>query len=657
MRREIVICFVLVALTVGVYWPVGHYPFVAYDDLDYVADNPHVKAGLTWEGMCWVFSHLTISNWHPLTSLSHLLDCQVFGLDPGAHHLVNVALHAANTLLLFVVLNGMTAKRWRSASAAGLFALHPLHIESVAWVSERKDVLSGFFFLLTLLAYVRYVEKSKVQGPRSKVWLGVALLLFVLGMMSKPMLVSVPFVLLLLDYWPLRRTGELTGSADLLSAAKELGSPNPAAKSANHTSQITNRQFRVAGAFRLLLEKLPFFILSIAFCILTLLVQRSGGAMKAAVSIPFSERAANAVVSYWVYLGKTLWPMRLAVIYPHPSLQHRFFEVWPVWQVGLLGLLLVAVTVACLVWRRQASWFMVGWLWFLGTLVPVIGLVQVGTQAMADRYTYLPLIGIFIAVVWAATELGAKVLQRSQCTVYASVAGLLLIACLIGTRHQLAFWRSTAALFKHTLAVTEDNPASRSLLAIGLESEGHIDEAIAQFTSVAAVDAQYQPHLAYLLGKQGRWQEATDHYQAAVKAAPKDSALQLGLAEALQKLGRDKEAIECLETALQIDPESVQALNNLAWIRATHPDAGLRNGAQAVRMAELACELTQYKQTIFIGTLAATYAEVGRFQEAVATGQKACDLAAKNAEQALLERNEQLLELYRRGQAYREGLK
>jgi hypothetical protein len=434
MRRVSSIGLVLVALVLAVYWPVRHYDFLCYDDPEYLTDKPLVKAGLTWPSIRYALTTSVVGNWHPVTTLSHILDCQVFGVNPGPMHLVNAAFHAVNALLLFLVLRRMTGALWRSAIVAAFFALHPLRVESVAWISERKDVLSAFFFLLTIWAYVRYVEvqspKPKVQSLKSKVqsreaegqsrepspcitdhtsrithhasrityhvsrYYLLCLLFFALGLMSKPMLVTLPFVLLLLDYWPLQRLRLPT----LI--------PQPSTRSAPPSRpQLSafNRQPSTLTA--LLREKAPFFALAAVFSGLTLFVQSRAGANVLNASFTLEDRVSNALVSYVRYLGNMFWPTDLAAIYPHPASHYYLRDQWPGWEICAAGLLLLAVSALCLCQVRRRPYLAVGWFWYLGMLVPVIGLIQAGEQAMADRYTYLPLIGPVLSLVWFLSEL------------------------------------------------------------------------------------------------------------------------------------------------------------------------------------------------------------------------------------------------------------
>jgi len=404
IRRQVCIYLGLGLLTLAVFGPTVRYSFLDYDDDAYVLTNPHVLTGLTWQNVGWAFGSTHASNWHPLTWLSHALDCQLYGRRASGHHLTNVLFHLTNTLLLFGLLQRMTGSLWRSAFVAALFAVHPLHVESVAWIAERKDVLSAFFFLLTLWAYVRYVErsegggrKSDVRGPwsfghlPSSVFYLLSVGCFALGLMSKPMLVTLPFLLLLLDYWPLRRFPFSAGKPEIRgSRGKERRSRVPAPASTLNPQPSTLP--------RLLAEKLPFLALAAASCLATAFAQKKGGAMLSLREFPFRLRLANALVSYARYLGKALWPEQLAPFYPNPV--H-----WPGWQVAGAGMLVAAASIAVIALARRAPYLFTGWFWFLGMLIPVIGLVQVGSQAMADRYMYLPAIGLFLVAAWGVPVL------------------------------------------------------------------------------------------------------------------------------------------------------------------------------------------------------------------------------------------------------------
>jgi tetratricopeptide (TPR) repeat protein len=868
---KITVCLFLAGSTLAVYWPVGRHEFLGLDDSDYVADNLKVRAGLTWSSVRWAFSEFSASNWHPLTWMSHMLDCEVFGMDPGRHHLTSVTLHIANTLLLLLLLTRLTKAFWRSTIVAALFALHPLHVESVAWVSERKDVLSAFFFMLTLLAYAKYVEvqsqkaqlgtqgslqpsitnhpTSNIHHPTSGirhpasgiqypafVFYLLALVLFALGLMSKPMLVTVPFVLLLLDYWPLHRFG----------------------------SSTLNSQFSTLR--RLLLEKLPFFVLSAASCVLTVWAQQKGSSVAGLNMIPFFTRCINSLISYFSYLQKMLWPINLAVYYPY-SHELNYGLAW------LSALILLGISVWAIGSRQSRPFLLIGWLWYLGMLVPVIGLVQVGHQSMADRYTYLPSIGFFIMVVWLVAD-WARSLEPSPflnavlrrrfvppgsdslpakgrgpsasrapvraprhapaeqralplAAVLAALSLAVLAACAVLTSIQLKTWLNTRTLFEHALKVTGQNFMAYATLGDFLEDEGKNQEALEYFRAASQLMPSYpnawfglgtalfelgnrsealkcarqglelKPndpqgvylyavallrerqwaeaerylrraielrenypeahlHLGVALQQQNRWDEAVGHFQtalkfkpegakmrlryaealyqrqdvseaitqyrAALKLQPKMSRAQLGLAEALVRSREFDEAAGLFSAVLAVNPDNARALdglgyylamrnrldeafpylvkasavsptngfiqlhlamalgnkgeiaqaiahyrlavklqpdlalamNNLAWLLATHPNADMRNGVEAVEMGERAVSATKEREPFYLGTLAAAYAEAGRFDDAVRTAQKTSALAQSLGLKELAERNERLLQEYKAGKPHRE---
>ncbi len=453
----------LVLLTLAVYLPVLTHGFIRFDDPVYVTRNPWVKAGLTWDGTAWAFTANVASNWHPLTLLSHMLDCELFGMEPLGHHLTSLLLHTASAVLLFEALRLMTGSIWRSAAVAALFAVHPTHVESVAWIAERKDVLSGFFWMLTLLAWALYVRQ-----PSRKRYAAVALSLAA-GLLSKPMVVTLPFVLLLLDVWPL------------------------------------DRKIRIK-------EKLPLFALAAASCVVTVIAQ--SGAIGMASQFPLRLRLANAVLSYVGYLGKTLFPSRLAVFYPMPA-------EFPAWKVAGAALLLASLTILAL---RAARYVTVGWLWFLGTLVPVIGIVQVGGQAMADRYTYLPTIGLFLIAAWG---LPRKVVWAAA-----------VLALAVGTRLQLRHWEDSESLFRHAAAVTERNFIAHLNLAQIHAERGERGPALEHFRTTLEIRPgmwQAQASLGNTLRRWGRPGKALPHLRNAVRLRPNDPRLRRSLAEAQQE--------------------------------------------------------------------------------------------------------------------------
>src|ERR1039458_9752842 len=540
--RPVCICWLLALATLAVFLPVAGQGFVNYDDSDYVTENAHVQSGLKWENVIWAFTTGHASNWHPLTWLSHMLDCQLFGLKAGPQHLVSVGFHIANTLLLFLLLRRMTSALWRSGLVAALFALHPLHVESVAWASERKDVLSAFFFLLTIWAYVRYVEvqspKSNVQSqgtrntlhaPRCTLHAArfylLSLSFFALGLMSKPMLVTMPFVLLLIDYWPLRRSG------------------------------ATRRESQPLAGLLLLLEKVPFFVLSVASSVITFLVQRKGGAVSTALT--FGERIANALVSYVRYIGKTFWPKNLSILYPHPG--H-----WPAWQVMVSAGLLLVVSAAVVLMAQRRPYLVVGWLWFCGTLIPVIGLIQVGIQSMADRYTYVPLIGLFIMLAWGIDELMPA--RPWRCSALAIGAALLLTACGFLTERQIRFWRDSEALFGHAVKVTRDNYLAYNNLGYYLNNQGRTAEAMENYRQALKINSAYDDalnNLGYALAGQKKYAEAIPLYEAALRVRPRHAEVHNNLGNALSETGKIDEAIQHYLIALQEKPDHADAHNNL----------------------------------------------------------------------------------------------
>ncbi|MDB6110057.1 MAG: Tetratricopeptide 2 repeat protein, partial [Pedosphaera sp.] len=533
LRQNWVIGALLALITCFAYWPVVHFPFVNYDDYDYVFQNAHVNHGLSWNNARWALTSTDACNWHPLTWISHMVDCQFYALKAGGHHVTSLLLHVANSLLLLGVLFRMTGKRWASAFVAALFAWHPLHVESVAWVAERKDVLSTCFWLLTMAAYLHYVAKRSVSRYL------LVVVLFALGLMSKPMVVTLPFTLLLLDYWPLRRI------ADCGLRLPETASSTPIATKPLPLGQLV-------------LEKVPLLLLSAASSVITYLVQQQAGAIIVSSDLPLGLRVANALVSYCLYLGKAFWPTPLAAPYPHPG-------EWPMGTVVGAVLFLLIFTAAALAQRRSRPYLIVGWLWFLGVLVPAIGFVQVGGQGMADRYAYIPLIGVLIMVAWGVPDLLGQWPRREWAFGLGSAAALA--GCLLLTRTQVQYWSDSEVLFRHALAVTKDNPLAHTCLGTALSEKNKTDEAIAEYEKAlklepALGDAQH--HLGVALTKQGRTKEAIGHLELALKAWPTLAAGHYDLGIALGLEGRTEEAIAAYEKTLQLRPEYPHAHYNLA---------------------------------------------------------------------------------------------
>ena len=550
------ICLLLALAVFLVFGRILGHEFINYDDGEYFTANPIVLRGLTSQGVIWAFRTDCASNWHPLTWLSLMFDAELFGTGPVGPHFTNLLLHAANTVLLFLLLIRLTGGRWRSAFVAALFALHPLHVESVAWVAERKDVLSGLFFMLTLLMYARYAEwKSKGAGPGTagnfsvhsldlRPWSRdyvLALLFFALGLMSKPMLVTLPLVLLLLDYWPLRR-------------------------------------FEHSSRWHLVREKLPFFALSIASSVVTVVVQK--GAVQPLTHLTLGIRAVNAAVAYVRYLYKMFWPFNLAIPYPH----HGY---WPFWLLGLSAALLLGASLVAVRQGRRFPFLVTGWFWYVGMLVPVIGLVQVGMQSMADRYTYLPLIGVFIVLAWTGAELAER--WRLPRAVAGSVALLLLAACATRTVDQLRFWRNSDTLFRHAVAVTRGNDVAWYNLGEYHFNRKQINEAIACYRNAVEIRSNYDDalnNLGVALAVKGNLDEAVVRIRQAIRCRPNKADAHYNLGNALVLQNQLDEAVVAYTEALRLRPDYPEAHNNLANVLFTqqHRDAAAQHYREALRL-------------------------------------------------------------------------
>ncbi len=543
-KRSPILCLVLVLLTLSVYNSVIHNGFTNFDDNLYVTDNVHVRAGLGWSTIKWAFTSFDAANWHPLTWLSHALDCQLFQLNPIGHHYVNVLLHAANVLLLFLLLQWATGVTWPSFMVAALFALHPVNVESVAWVAERKNVLSMFFFLLTLHTYGWYVRRVSVRR-----YLPVAAL-FALGLMAKPEVITLPFVMLLWDYWPLQRInfGILSSRFPVLSSRPFL-TERPAGDSEGANAPVA-RSFTY-----LFLEKVPLLFLCAASAVVTILAQRAGHAVRGA-----SERVrfGNALVAYVRYLGKAFWPSRLAVVYPHLG------RLLANWEIVASAALLIAITAGVLYWGNSRRYLVVGWFWFLGTLVPVIGIIQVGVAAMADRYAYIPYIGLFICVVWGIAEIAQEYGIRP---LWLAVPAILILATLGAlTRRQVAYWRDSETLWRHTLSVTNRNYLALDGMAYTLVREGRTEEAIVQFKAAESLHA-YTPakmiELGVLEQTSGHAQDAIQEYARALDASEDSKARSVALSwlgSAFTKTGQIERARQSYVYALKENPDNTAAL-------------------------------------------------------------------------------------------------
>jgi protein O-mannosyl-transferase len=757
-RTTVFLCFLLAALTLVCYWPVCSHQFVSFDDEHYLFESGYVAKGLTWSGVTWALQTGYFSNWHPLTWLSYMLDAQIFGMSSGGFHATNLLFHICNSLLLFLLLKSMTLRLWPSALVAALFAWHPLHVESVAWVSERKDVLSTFFFLLTLFSYFRYVwerENSRSIPNKASRYYLLSLLFFMLALASKQMVVTLPCVLLLLDLWPLQRISLKSGHGELVYSALVLAR-----------------------------EKLPFFILAFAASAVAFAVQKSSGSVSSFEAIPMNLRLANSLFAYVAYISNTFWPVNLAAVYPLSS--HL-----PLIGVIAAAMFLGAVSAFAVFRIKQAPFLLVGWLWFIGTLVPVIGLIQVGSQARADRYMYIPAIGLSIALIWGVDALCRSWQRRFQVLAVPAIAGLA--ALLVCTRVQAGYWHDSEKLFRHAieavagnylgynglgkalddlgrkeeaikswkeaLRLVPDYPEAQYNLGTSLLSQGNVVEALphleaavkgtpnnanahenlgnaylkmdrlaeatAQYTSAAALapeNAVFMQVLGTVLLKQSKWSEAATVLTEALKLDPKsadtirnlgiarikqgkraeairlfseavrlqsgnsDTHFNLGLAllednqtgqaarqfaeclrlnpdesrshyrlaVALSQQHQAKEAIFHYHEALRLTPDFPDAMNQLARLLACAPEEGLRDGVEAVRLAEMACAMTNNQHANMLTTLAAAYAEAGRFREAIAAAQQARDLAASNGQSALAAKAGELLALCQSGRPLRE---
>lgn len=655
-RSQVVLVYLFLgAITWLIFGQTVRHDFVNFDDHVYIYDNPLVTGGLTTSGIVSAFTHPHARNWHPLTTISHMLDCQLYGLNAGGHHFTSVALHTIAVLLLFRVLRGITGALWPSALVAALFAIHPLHVESVAWVSERKDVLSAVLFMLTLAAYVRYARAPSLWRYF------IVLMIFALGLMSKPMLVTVPFVFLLLDYWPLRRFDKV-----------ERFKPGRGI-----TSSLNQ------GLGFLFLEKTPLLVLSGLSCLVTIWAQNQAtGSLE---QLPFTWRLSNALVSHIEYLRQTFWPARLAVFYPYPN------NPVSIWKVTLASAFLLTVSAMAIFLRKKRPYVLTGWFWYVGMLVPVIGIVQIGEQGHADRYTYLPHIGLFLLIVWGAADLAKTWHLRRE---YLWLAATLTIAVLsYGAAVQTSFWKNSERLWDHTLSVTSNNDFAHNNLGFFHLRRGELDKAISHFETALKIrsgksqtrynlgTALVHVNLANALAREGRPEEAIVHYEQAVKLRPdygdayynfgsvlfqqgriddaiaqwqkalaiqpNDAAAHTSLGNALLQKGLPEQAIVHYQTALQVDPREVNARNNLAWVLATSSDPSIRNGAKAVSLAAEAVEISGGKDAIFVRTLAASYSECGKFADAIAAAEKGQKIAISRGDSDLARTLEKDIALYR----------
>ena len=598
--QKILIVLALTALVWIVFGQTAHFDWVRYDDHDYVYRSGRVTSGLSFSNIAWAFTHFHAANWHPITTLSHMLDCQLFGVNPYLHHVSSVVIHTLAVIALFFALNSLTGKIWRSAFVAAVFAIHPLRAESVAWIAERKDVLSGLFFAVTLLAWSNYTRRKSVVRYL------IALFAAALGLLSKPMLVTIPFVLFLIDYWPLNR-------------------------------------FQNERTTSLVLEKIPFALFAAASAVATVLAQH-GQIDTFGFSLPL--RFENAIVSYAIYLRQLIWPVDLAVLYPYPE---KFFPFLIIAGCGALLIALSAIAIS------RFPFLFTGWFWFVGMLVPAIGIVQVGRQGHADRYTYLPLIGITIAMVWLLAELTAHWRVRKQ--IGALVSAVVIIGLSACAYHQTAFWRNADSLWPHALAVTTNNDGAHLAFATSLFAQGKTEEAITHARAAAEIrPANAGVYGEVPVGLEGKaLDEAILFWSARVENEPNNIGARNTFGVLLVQKHQTRAAIEQWETALALNPNDGNAQSNLAWVLATTPDASLRDGTRAVELAERALKLAGGINPILYRTLAAAYAESGRFDDAIATAERGQAFAEREGNRELADEFTAVLTRYRQHQPMRDA--
>jgi len=687
----IIICAALVIATLVAYEPIRHNNFVNYDDIPYITENTLIAHGITQQSLGQAFTKPHFFMWHPLTTISHIVDYHFFGLNPLGHHFVSVLIHITNALLLFWILKNITGttrhtnggQAWASAFVAAVFALHPLQVESVAWAAERKTVLSGLFWFLTMAAYIRYARK-----PGFGRYLAV-FVVFGLCITAKPIVVTLPFVLLLLDYWPLERI----------------------------RGQRTEDGRQKVSLKWLIIEKIPLFAMSAILSVLTIIMQRSGEVVVSLDKIPLGQRIANMFVSYISYIHKTIWPSGLAVYYPHPR------GNLDITMVVICAMLFILTSILCIYAGRNKKYIVVGWLWYVGTLVPVIGLVQSGTQAMANRYMYIPILGLLIIIGWGIKDL---IVKRPRLRGIAAAAAIaVLLAGVILTRMQTRHWQNSITLFEYALKVTQNNDlaennygcalleadrTSEALLHINKAvqinpaywkagnnlgriylKQGKTDEAIACFKEIIEKNqssAEAYINMASALGIQKKYDEAMKYLKKAMELAPDNSDIHNKMGMALLATGRPDEAIthfkyvlqkgttsaetyanlgsayiqggkydlaiENLTKAIELKPDNIDAINKLAWLYAVVDNTSIHNAQKAIELARQGCELTDYKSPMLLDTLAVTYAAAGRFDEAKATAEKALNIAKETGRENLVAGIQERIKLYEAGQPYRQ---
>jgi protein O-mannosyl-transferase len=559
------LCMFVFVVIVSVFYPVTGDKFINYDDNDYVTHNPHVQGGLTWPQLLWAFRNTDTGNWHPLTWISHMVDCQIYGSNAWGHHLTSVLIHAANAVLLLLVLNSLTGLLWRSVVAALLFGLHPLRVESVAWIAERKDVLSALFWLLALWAYAGYARNQSNQPGRAAVNYWIALLAFALGLMSKPMVITLPLALLLIDYWPL---GRMTRD----------------------------------NAIRLLTEKVPFFVLAAIGTVIAFVAQKSQGAVIEYLTP--GHRLATAILAYSRYLGKYLWPVNLAILYPHPA------GGWPAVEVISAAALFLGLSAIAIRTRLTRPWFAVGWFWYIVTLLPVVGLVQIGSQSLADRYSYIPGIGLVIILVWGISELTTSLPARLA--LLAACATGAVVVCAALTEHQIGYWKDSGTVFRHAIDVTGNSYVARKVLGDFYSSQNRPGEAVALYREAIEMCPHYEGarlNLGAVLSQTGETTNAIAEFKESIHLAPKDASAYNDLGAVLGA-GHLDESIALFKQAAELDPNYYDAHDNLA--RALVSQGRLE---EAIAQFEITANLRPGVQTHF--QLALALEKAGRTNEAI----------------------------------------
>ena len=624
-HQRVIVLGICLFLAVAVWLVFGQtlgHAFVNYDDDVYVYKNPRITSGLNIQAIIWAFTHSHAYNWHPLTTISHLLDCQLFALRPAGHHLTNVVLHSLTAVLLFLVFYKMTGAIWRSGFVAAVFAIHPLRAESVAWVAERKDVLSGLFFMVTLAAYLRYARKPSLASYLLVVFV------YALALMSKPMVVTLPVILLLLDYWP-------------------LGRFSPQTPQTRRRKQQTPDREPVAR--KLILEKLPFFVLAGLSSFATLSIQSHG--VVSTDKLPILLRLYNGLLSCMTYMRQLIWPRDLAVFYPYQ------LPVISIWQATLVVAVLFVVTYGAWVYRKQRPYIIVGWFWYLVMLLPVIGIFQVGQQAHADRYTYLPHIGLIVLATWTIADLAGSLSHRRA--IVALAGGAAIVALGLCAWRQTSYWQNSETLWTHTLTITPNNNVAHQDLGEALLESGKPNEAITHFREALRLrpeDAKAHSSLATALFEQGEGnaEEAFAHWSQSLRLEPANVNARDRFGVALAQQGRLRDAIAQWQESLRYDANDGNAQYKIAWVLATAPDSSVRDGSLALQLAQRVAQLSGYKNPVVFRVLAAAQAETGQFREAIATTERGLQLAREQDNSDLVTEFRKNIDLYQANRPLRD---